>query len=153
MSIKRQHRWISWKTEKTALQATVAVACLVPIIAGGYGMVHGLATSADGVGITSLPLDSHTRYLSGLLFAIGLGFVSTIGHIERRGNRIRLLAALVVIGGLGRLLGLILVGTPSSSMLAALGMELVVTPLLVLWQARVVRRARSGLERYPARLR
>ena len=43
----------------------------------------------------------------------------------------------LVLGGLGRLVGLWLTGVPSLTMLAALGMELGVTPLLCLWQTRI----------------
>jgi hypothetical protein len=43
-----------------------------------------------------------------------------------------------VTGGIGRLTGLALDGVPSAPMLFGLGMELVVTPALCVWQARVV---------------
>ena len=85
----------------------------------------------------SIDLDSHVRYLSGLLLGIGLVFWATIPGIERRGAIFRALTGIVFIGGLGRLLGVLIVGVPSTPMAAALGMELVVTPLLCLWQSRV----------------
>jgi hypothetical protein len=85
-------------------------------------------------------LDSHYRYLSGLLFAVGLGFASTVRDIESRGARFRLLTVIVGVGGVGRLLALVTAGPPSGSMLAALTMELVITPALALWQYRVSRR-------------
>jgi hypothetical protein len=81
--------------------------------------------------------DSHFRYLSGLLLAIGLGFWSTIPNLPLHAPRFRLLTAIVVLGGLARLLALPLQGWPGSAMSAALVMELVVTPLLCLWQGRV----------------
>jgi hypothetical protein len=84
-------------------------------------------------------LDSHFRYLSGLLLAIGVGFVSTIPRIETHGGRFRLLTGIVVMGGIGRLLSLLAIGMPSSAMIAALGMELLVTPGLAIWQRRVAR--------------
>jgi len=92
----------------------------------------GIATAAPAA-------DAHFRYLSGLLLAVGFGFLSTVPRIERRASRFRLLAAIVVVGGLGRLLSLVLTGAPDAPTLFPLGMELAVTPLLVLWQARVVR--------------
>jgi hypothetical protein len=39
-----------------------------------------------------------------------------------------------------RLVGVLSVGVPGGSMLFGLGMELVITPLLCLWQAHVARR-------------
>ena len=54
----------------------------------------------------------------------------------------RFLGTLVVaLGGLARLLGLALTGLPSLVMMAALAVELGVTPLLCLWQARVAARS------------
>ena len=87
-------------------------------------------------------LDSHVRYLSGLLLAIGVAFWTTVPAIERRGDRFRLLTALVVTGGLGRLLGVVLRGWPPASMVFGLAMELVVTPLLCWWQWRLSRHFR-----------
>jgi hypothetical protein len=126
-------------SERRALQIVVAIGSLIPIGAGLAGVLLGPAM----VDAASLPIaaDSHYRYLSGLLLGIGIGFVTTIPSIERRTARVRLLAAIVVIGGLGRLLSLLLHGVPDAPMLAALVMELVVTPALALWQARVARRA------------
>ena len=116
------------------LQAAVALGCVVPLLAGGAGMALG----PEMQHVDAVPdLDSHYRYLSGLLFAIGLGFASTIPRIATQGARFRLLTAIVVCGGLGRLVSLIAIGPAGTSMTAALVMELVVTPALALWQYRV----------------
>jgi hypothetical protein len=88
---------------------------------------------------TSITLDSHYRYLSGLLLGVGLGFWRTIPDIEREGRHFRLLAAIVVAGGLGRLWSLHAVGVPDGSMLFGLLMELAVTPLLAFWQYQVAK--------------
>jgi hypothetical protein len=53
---------------------------------------------------------------------------------------IRTLAAIVFVGGLARLLGVAEHGAPGLGHLFGLGMELVVTPLIAVWQARVARR-------------
>jgi hypothetical protein len=125
--------------ERRLLQAAMALGCVVPLLAGGAGMVQGPAF-LSGVG-TDVPadLDSHFRYLSGLLFAIGLAFASCIPRIERKTSRFRLLALLVFVGGLGRLLGLVSTGVPGTGHVFGLAMELGTVPLLVLWQARVAR--------------
>ena len=124
--------------ERHILQIAVGIGSLVPIGAGGAGMLLGpriLGSEAAGSG----DLDSHFRYLSGLLLAIGLGYLSTIPRIETHGGRFRLLTCIVVVGGVGRLLSLLMLGPRSPSMIAALGMELIVTPGLALWQHRVGR--------------
>ena len=123
--------------ERRLLQAAVAIGCLVPLLAGGTGMIGGPAFLRDVDNAMAPDLDSHFRYLSGLLFAIGLAFASCIPGIERRTARFRLLAFLVFVGGLGRLLGLISSGLPGTGHVFGLAMELGVVPLLVLWQSRI----------------
>jgi hypothetical protein len=71
-------------------------------------------------------------------------FASTVPRIERKTGRFRLAAALVVVGGLARALSLASAGMPSTPHLLGLGMELVMTPLLALWQGRVAARAQSA---------
>jgi len=125
--------------ERRLLQIVVALAALIPIAAGATGVVLGLATTEDTIApVTS---DSHYRYLSGLLLGIGCAFMSTVPAIETHRTRFRLLTAIVVIGGFGRLLSLLLHGTPSTPMVLALLMELGVTPALALWQGRIASRA------------
>ncbi len=127
------------RTERLLLQIVIAVAGLVPFGAGLAGGILGVVMSG-GSPAANLPLDSHMRYLSGLLLGIGLAFWEAIPTIERRTGRVRMLTAIVFLGGLMRLLGIIFAGLPGASMLFGLGMELVVTPLICLWQTRVARR-------------
>ena len=128
---------------RRGLQAAVAVLSLVPITAGAAGVALGPgfvgAGSDGGAGGVPADLDSHFRYLSGIFLALGLAFLSTVPAIERRTARFRLLAALVFCGGLGRLLSLVVAGGPGWLHLAGLALELVVVPLLALWQAAVAR--------------
>ena len=124
--------------ERRALQLAVAAGSLVPIGAGGAGVFLGVRL-ADPSAIGSADLDSHFRYLSGLLLAIGLGFASTVPEIQARGRRFRLLTGIVVLGGAGRLFSILTIGVPSSVMVAALVMELAVTPALAIWQRRAER--------------
>lgn len=136
--------------EKRVLQAVIAVACLLPLVVGGQGIVHGPAPFGH-LATVPIDLDSHFRYISGIFFATGLGFLSCIPSIERRGPRFRLLGGLIVVGGLARLVSLLAVGVPSHGHVLGLGMEIVVVPCLMLWQAsfarRWQRRFRSGTTR------
>ena len=126
------------RAERRALQITIAAVALIPVAAGLAGALRGHAM-IDGLPGT-VSADSHARYLSGLLLAIGVAWWSVIPGIERHGARVRLLTALVVCGGLARLIGLVVSGVPSWPMLAALVVELIVTPVVALWQARLARR-------------
>ena len=129
---------VSPRTERHLLQATIALAGFVPVLAGLAGALLG--TVMTGEGAAGSAIDSHTRYLSGLLLGIGLAYWEAIPQIERRCERIRLLTGLVVLGGLMRLVGVLFVASPGAPMLCGLAMELAVAPALCLWQARVARR-------------
>ncbi|WHQ69945.1 DUF4345 domain-containing protein [Methylorubrum extorquens] len=128
--------------ERRFLQRTVVVVAIVPVLAGLYGVLFGI----DGIGggtPVNISADSHFRYLSGLLTGIGILFFTCVPGIEDKSRLFRFLTLVVVLGGLARLLGLSLTGVPSLTMLVALALELVVTPLLCLWQMRVARQARD----------
>jgi len=121
------------------LQAGVALACVVPIYGGVLGIVGGAGMMGHGGDVT---LDSHIRYLSGLLLGLGLGFASTIPAIEKATSLFTVLSAIVVIGGLSRAYGVVVNGWPAGAMVFALAMELGVVPFLLLWQRHVA--GRSG---------
>ena len=124
--------------EKRALQAVVAILAAVPLLAG----ISGVAAGPSFLGVEApwpADLDSHLRYLSGVLLAMAIGWYSCIPAIETKSARFRLLAAIVVIGGLARLWSLVMVGSPSAGHLGGLAIELVAAPLMVIWQARVAR--------------
>jgi hypothetical protein len=126
---------MSIERERKLLQQAVGLFSIVPVAAGLFGVLFGPeGLLGDRVGVSA---DSHFRYLSGLLLALGLGFWSTLPGIEEKTGRFRILTVLVVIGGIGRLLGLGLTGIPSLFMLGGLVIELFVTPLLCLWQTRI----------------
>jgi hypothetical protein len=129
---------MSARAERRLLQIVIAVGGFVPVGAGLSGAFLGASMLGGPHGDPAL--DSHVRYLSGLLLGIGLAFWDAIPTIEARTDRVRLLTALVVLGGLMRLIAMLFIAWPGSSMLLALGMELGVTPLICLWQTRVARR-------------
>lgn len=117
---------------KRAAQAAFAVAGIVPVAAGLWGVLQPLGAAGA--------LMNHGRYLSGLLLGIGLAFWAAIPDIERRTTWVRVLTAVVVVGGVCRLLGVLLGDPLSPSVAGALVMELGVTPLLCLWQSRLASR-------------
>ncbi|MDB5643872.1 MAG: hypothetical protein JWN07_3189 [Hyphomicrobiales bacterium] len=122
---------------KRALQVAVLLASVVPIGAGLAGVFEGSLFLSDQ--LAPAAQDSHFRYLSGLLLAIGLAFASAVRRIERHGGLFLLLTGIVVTGGLARLAGLVFTGASSTSTLFALFMELLVTPAIFIWQRSVAR--------------
>ena len=130
---------MSLTTEKRLLQLFVGLACLVPLMAGGVGVILGAAWLAGNASVEP-DLDSHFRYISGVFLGVGLGFASCVRCIETKTRRIRMLAAFVVLGGFARLWSVFDVGWPGAGMRFGLVMELVVVPFLVLWQTRLSKR-------------
>jgi hypothetical protein len=128
--------------EKRLLQAIVAAACLVPLITGGWSILQGPGFLGHPP-VIPVDLDSQFRYISGIFFAVGIAFASSVPRIEIKGARFRLLGALVIMGGLSRIVSLIAVGVPSKGHLFAFAMELGVVPLLMLWQAAFAKRWRQ----------
>ncbi len=130
---------MSPRRERTLLQAAIAVTCLLPLIAGPVGMLRGAAWLQPD---PTTDIDSHFRYLSGLLVGIAIAFLTCIPGIERKTARLRLLGLIVILGGLGRLIALGEMGLPSLGHRIGLGVELVVVPLVLAWQTRVAQRCR-----------
>lgn len=129
--------------ERRLLQFAVAMACTVPLIAGGAGVVAGIGMLGNDLAYGDPDLESHFRYLSGLLLGVGLAFAASLPTIERRTQLFLILSCVVVIGGLARLAGIFSVGPPTTPHLLALVMELVVVPILFTWQRRIARLFRS----------
>jgi RsiW-degrading membrane proteinase PrsW (M82 family) len=122
--------------ERTFLQIAIGTAGCVPVFAGLAGAILGPTMTNDA---GSMSLDSHVRYLSGLLLGIGLVFWWNIPRIERAGSIFRVLTLIVFIGGLARLYGAATQGVPPGPMVFGLVMELIITPALCVWQVRLAR--------------
>lgn len=120
--------------EKRLLQIALALAELIAVGAGMIGGLHGTLMLGDWGDVS---LDSHFRYLSGLLLGLGVAYWSTIPEIERHEARLGVVTLVVVTGGFFRALGLLANGSPDWPMRAALLVELVGAPLLYLWQRRI----------------
>ena len=130
---------------KTALQIAVAVLAATPVLVGIEGILSG-PEFLHAIRPWPVDLDSHFRFLSGFFLAFGIAWYSCIPGIETKTERFRLLAACTFIGGLARLVSLILVGAPSAGHIAGLCIELLAVPALVWWQGRVANKAAEGAQ-------
>ena len=122
--------------ERRIFQGVVLIASFVPIAAGAAGVLTG-PRMLYGVANPSPDLESHFRYLSGLLLGIGMAFVTCAADVVRRATLFRALSLIVVLGGLGRLLAAIEHGSPTGANRFAFVMELLVVPLLLVWLGRI----------------
>lgn len=120
--------------ERRFLQIVVALAGLFAVIVGFFGAAFG----ATFLNLPfNPPIDSYIRFLFGIILAVGLVLLASVPHIERHGPRFSVLTVILVIGGIARLIGVIEFGVPTQGVLIGLAMELIVAPLLWLWQRRV----------------
>ncbi len=108
----------------------IRIAALVPLLAGAGGALWGAAFLGEDAGPAT---ESHLRYLSGLLLGLGMLAWWCSADLPRRGQAFSILALVVALGGLARLVGVVIEGPPPLPHLLALGMELVITPALWLW--------------------
>jgi len=128
---------------KKLLQITLVVLGAIPLVTGTLTLLQGVH-ALDIFGI-SLPetvtdniiLDSEMRFLGGIWTAIGVMVYAIVPTIEQRTLLFRLIATAIILGGIGRLLSLVLIGKPPAMFVALIGLELVGMPLLVLWQSRL----------------
>ena len=120
--------------ERKLLQIAFAFAGLVLIafgVTGGFFDANFLDLSGNVV------MDSYIRFLKGMLLAIGVIYWSSIPDIERHGERIALVTFILVLGAVPRLMAVIGHGVPTIGILVSLTGELIVAPLLWLWQRHV----------------
>jgi hypothetical protein len=126
---------------KRALQVVLALLSLLPLVVGTLGFIYGAALLAPAAGITP-KLDSHYRFMSAWDVGLALLVWWIIPQIERQTSLFRLICIVVSVGGLGRVVAWLIVGSPGPAFLAVTVLELLI-PLLIPWQARVARDASS----------
>jgi hypothetical protein len=127
--------------ERKLVQGIFAVAGLVLVGFGFAGVFFG-ANFLDLSG--NVVMDSYIRFLKGMLLAIGLVYWSAIPDIERHGERISLVTFILVLGAVPRLMAVIGHGVPTIGIIIGLAGELVVAPVLWLWQRRIAQAAQRS---------
>ena len=130
--------------ERRLLQAATALACFLPLSMGAISVASGPDVIRGVDAPWPIDLDSHYRYLSGLLLGIGLTYLACLPTIERRGDIFRALGAIILIGGLARLFSAVELGWPGNGHRFGLVMELGVVPAITFWQMRVARLAQPS---------
>lgn len=82
-------------------------------------------------------LDSQLRFLGGVWLGVGLCALALIPRIEQQQTMFRALWLMIFLGGLGRLLSMLMVGTPWPPFIGFTALEVLGAPLFVWWQSRV----------------
>jgi Domain of unknown function (DUF4345) len=125
---------------KLNLQIVTGLLGIVPVATGLLGMmgVHDPVYVAAGVPPITL-LDTNLRFFSGVWVGLGLGLYWLIPTIERQTVLFRMLWGMIFIGGIGRLLSMIMLAGPPIPFVAFTAIEIVGAPLFIWWQSRVAR--------------
>ena len=131
------------RAELRLAQGVLAAVLLLPLSAAIAGVVLG-PRFLGRIPVVPTDMDSHVRYLSGVLLGMLIAYASCIPALERRGDRLTMLVAITIVGGCARLASLLAVGVPSAGHLAGLGIELGVAPAMWLWQRRLAQRCASN---------
>lgn len=125
--------------ERRALQGVLTVLSLIPLLGLAIVWSQGPAFFfGDQAATVPNALDNQFRYLAGVYAgAVTGGLWWAIPKIEHRALPLRIAAVSVFLGGIGRCVSMVAVGSPGDpTMVAGLVLELGVVPLLVLWQRR-----------------
>lgn len=127
---------------KLTLQAYLGYFSLICLYFGVVTIVYGIAPILDTA--PSAALDNQFRYSAGvyLVFTFLLWWI--IPSIERHSVPLRIIAASMMLGGVGRLVSLLQYGSGNSDQLVAMFLELT-APLLVVWQHQVALRCQPTL--------
>jgi hypothetical protein len=125
---------------KRPLQVTTAVLGLVPVITGVITLlgIHDPIYASAGLPASAL-LDSNLRFFGGVWLGLGLAIFWLVPAIERQGLLFRVIWGAIFLGGIGRLLSMILLGFPPAPFIGFTALEVVGAPLFVYWQHRVAR--------------
>ena len=110
---------------------------LIPLWFGVNGLLFGAAELMGGDVITSA-MDNQYRYLSGVYIGVALMIFYSAGEIRKRAMLFRFAMLFFFIGGCARVISYLTVGPPPTEQFAAMFVE-ILSPLLLLWQTRVLR--------------
>lgn len=123
---------------KRNLQIITFILALVPVITGLIGFagiddpIYG-ALSKSG----NILLDSNLRFFSGVWLGLGIFLFSIVRTIDRQTQVFRLIWICIFLGGIGRLLSIILLGTPPMPFIAFTILEIIGAPFFIYWQKKI----------------
>jgi hypothetical protein len=125
---------------KFNLQIVMGLLGIIPVATGLLGMmgVHDPVYVAAGVPPIVL-LDTNLRFFSGVWVGLGLALWWLIPTIERQTVLFRLLWGMIFIGGIGRLLSMIMLEWSPVPFVGFTAIEIVGAPLFIWWQSHVAR--------------
>ncbi|MDH2380635.1 DUF4345 domain-containing protein [Bradyrhizobium sp. CER78] len=129
---------------RPALQIATVVLALVPILTGIITMLGVSDPLYASSGVPALPvLDSNLRFFGGVWLGLGLALLWLVPRIESESVLFRVVWGGIFLGGIGRLLSIVMVGAPPLPFVGFTLLEVIGAPLFVYWQHRVATADRS----------
>jgi len=124
---------------KRSLQIATAVLCVIPVTTGLMALTFSIRFPIFGLtsGPVSPSLDSDFRYFGGLWLGVGLAGFWLIPNIERQTVLFRAIWGAIFLGGIGRIISMIVVGPPVPAFILFTVLEVALAPPVVYWQHRV----------------
>ena len=117
----------------------------IPMVVGLMHIVLGLQTDVllgakVAVELLSDPvLDSQNRFYGAIFMGYGALIFLCTTNLRQHATLFRILSGGVLLGGLARVVSIVLHGVPSTPVLGLIAIELLGVPLLVWWHSRAVR--------------
>ncbi|WP_050423594.1 DUF4345 domain-containing protein [Bradyrhizobium tropiciagri] len=129
---------------RRALQIATVVLALIPILTGIITMLGVSDPLYASSGVPALPvLDSNLRFFGGVWLGLGLALLWLVPRIESESVLFRMVWGGIFLGGIGRLLSIVMVGAPPLPFVGFTLLEVIGAPLFVYWQHRVATADRS----------
>ena len=127
---------------RIALQVVTAVPAIVAVVTGVIGL-RGINDPLYAPVTTprALLLDTNLRFFSGVWLGLGLALFWLIPSIERQTILFRAIWGAIFVGGIGRVLSIVSVGTPPASFIFFTMLEVLGAPLFIYWQHQVAQAA------------
>ena len=120
-------------------QAFQTLLALFGVIVIGISLAHfaiGPKAIISGVAVNPT-MAGEDRFFAGLLLCFGIALLWCARDVQHKRVHINLLAAVFFVGGIGRLLAVLLDGAPHPFYVAMLAVELALPPLMVMVAKRV----------------
>ena len=119
---------------KRALQIVTAILALVPIVTGLIGMSGVSDPLYAALKLPANPVfDSNLRFFAGVWFGLGVALFWLIPKIDQQTVLFRTLWGMVFAGGIGRLLSMLLVGSPPAPFIGFTILEIVGASIFIWW--------------------
>jgi hypothetical protein len=125
---------------KKNLQIITFILALVPTLTALIGLtgindpIYGELSKPNNI-----LLDSNLRFFSGVWLGLGIALFSIIKTLDRETQVFRIIWGCIFLGGIGRLLSIIFMGTPPVPFIGFTILEIVGAPVFIYWQQKISR--------------